>query len=273
MPSNREIAKNIGVFDSGIGGLTVVKELAKLLPKETIIYFGDTARVPYGNKSAATVTKYSFQNTRFLVEKDIKLMVVACNTATALSLGLLQESFPDLPIIGVIEPGVKAALKSSKNAKIGVIGTAATISSQAYNRALRQSERGVEVSVQACPLFVPLVEEGWVNKKVTKLIAEEYLAGMKRIGIDSLILGCTHYPLLKKIIGQVMGKKVKLIDSAQTVAQAVKNLLQEEKLAKTTGKGECIFFVSDVPEKFISVGQQLLGEKIQQATQIDIEKF
>ena len=272
MPS-KDIAKSIGVFDSGIGGLTVVKELAKLLPQETIIYFGDTARVPYGNKSAATVTKYSFQNTRFLLEQDIKLMVVACNTATALSLAQLKENFPDLPIIGVIEPGVRAALKATKTGKVGVIGTSATISSQAYNRGLKHFDGGVGISVQACPLFVPLVEEGWVNKKVTKLIADEYLAGMKRVGIDSLILGCTHYPLLKKVIGQVMGKKVKLIDSAQTVALAVKELLQKEKLAKTKGKGECIFYVSDVPEKFITIGQQLLGEKIQQATQIDIEKY
>lgn len=265
--------KNIGVFDSGVGGLTVVKELMKLLPRETIIYFGDTARVPYGNKSTATVTKYSLQNARFLLQQDIKLLVVACNTASALSLAALQESFPDLPIIGVIEPGVKAALKTTKSKKVGVVGTMATISSQAYNRLLTTKAHDVQVYGQACPLFVPLVEEGWVHKKVTSLITSEYLSGMKRLGIDTLILGCTHYPLLKKIIGQVMGKKVKLVDSAQEAAREVQQILESNDLAVTKGIGNCLFYVSDIPDKFIIVGQQLLGEKIQQATQVDIEKY
>jgi glutamate racemase len=265
--------KNIGVFDSGVGGLTVVKELMKLLPRETIIYFGDTARVPYGNKSAATVTKYSLQNARFLLQQDIKLLVVACNTASALSLAALQENFPGLPIIGVIEPGVNAALKTTKSKKVGVVGTMATISSQAYNRLLTAKSHDMQVYGQACPLFVPLVEEGWVHKKVTSLIAAEYLSGMKRLGIDTLILGCTHYPLLKKIIGQVMGKKVKLVDSAQEAAREVQQILESKDLAVTKGIGNCLFYVSDIPDKFITVGQQLLGEKIQQATQIDIEKY
>ncbi len=265
--------KNIGVFDSGVGGLTVVKELMKLLPRETIIYFGDTARVPYGNKSAATVTKYSLQNARFLLQQDIKLLVVACNTASALSLTALQESFPALPIIGVIEPGVNAALKATKSKKVGVAGTLATISSQAYNRLLTARAPDVQVYGQACPLFVPLVEEGWVHKKVTSLIAAEYFSGMKRLGIDTLILGCTHYPLLKRIIGQVMGKKVKLVDSAQEAALEVQQILENKEMAVTKGIGNCLFYVSDIPDKFIIVGQQLLGEKIQQATQIDIEKY
>ncbi|MDD5259568.1 MAG: glutamate racemase [bacterium] len=265
--------KNIGVFDSGVGGLTVVKELMKLLPRETIIYFGDTARVPYGNKSAATVTKYSLQNVRFLLQQDIKLLVVACNTASALSLAALQESFPALPIIGVIEPGVNAALKATKSKKVGVVGTMATISSQAYNRLLTTRARDVQVYGQACPLFVPLVEEGWIHKKVTSLVAAEYLSGMKRLGIDTLILGCTHYPLLKKIIGQVMGKKVTLVDSAQEAALEVQQILENKDMAVTKGIGNCLFYVSDIPDKFITVGQQLLGEKIQQATQIDIEKY
>ncbi len=265
--------KNIGVFDSGVGGLTVVKELMKLLPREMIIYFGDTARVPYGNKSTSTVTKYSLQNTRFLLQQDIKLLVVACNTASALSLTALHEKFPDLPIIGVIEPGVKAALAATKKKRVGVIGTVATISSQAYNRLLKAGAHDLQVYGQACPLFVPLVEEGWIHKKVTSLIAAEYLSGMKRVGIDTLILGCTHYPLLKKIIGQVMGKKVKLVDSAEAAAREVQQILMQKKLAVTKGVGNCLFYVSDIPDKFIAVGQQLLGEKIQQATQIDIEKY
>jgi glutamate racemase len=265
--------KNIGVFDSGVGGLTVVKELMKLLPRETIIYFGDTARVPYGNKSAVTVTKYSLQNARFLLQQDIKLLVVACNTASALSLTALQENFPELPVVGVIEPGVNAALNATKSRKVGVIGTMATISSQAYNRLLTTKSRDIQVYGQACPLFVPLVEEGWIHKKVTSLIVSEYLSGMKRLGIDTLILGCTHYPLLKKIIGQVMGKKVKLVDSAEAAAREVQQILERKKMAVTKGIGNCLFYVSDTPDKFITVGQQLLGEKIQQATQIDIEKY
>lgn len=267
------MAKNIGVFDSGVGGLTVVKELLKLLPRETIIYFGDTARVPYGNKSISTVTKFSLQNTRFLLQQDIKLLVVACNTASALSLTTLHENFPDLPIIGVIEPGVKAALAATKKKRVGVIGTVATISSQAYNRLLKARAYDLQVYGQACPLFVPLVEEGWSHKKVTSLIAAEYLSGLKRVGIDTLILGCTHYPLLKKIIGQEMGKKVKLVDSAREAAREVQHILEQKKLAANKGIGNCLFYVSDIPEKFITVGQQLLGEKIQQATQIDIEKY
>lgn len=264
--------KNIGVFDSGVGGLTVVKALVKYLPAETIIYFGDTARVPYGTKSAATVTKFSFQNTRFLLEQNIKLLVVACNTATALSLEALQKNFP-LPIIGVIEPGVKMALRSSSKKKIGVIGTTATIASQAYKRFLHKSDKDVVVCEQACPLFVPLVEEGWTVKQVTELIASEYLAGLKRVGIDTLILGCTHYPLLKEVIGKVMGAEVELIDSAEAVALEVKKILENKNLSDTNGKGGAFYFVSDTPEKFIGVGQHLVGEKIQQATQIDIEKY
>lgn len=264
--------KNIGVFDSGVGGLTVVKQLVKYLPRETIIYFGDTARVPYGTKSAATVTKFSFQNTRFLLEQSIKLLVVACNTATALSLEPLQENFP-LPIIGVIEPGVKVALKCSSKKKIGVIGTTATIASQAYKRYLHKSDEKVVVCEQACPLFVPLVEEGWTGKQVTELVASEYLAGMKRVGIDTLILGCTHYPLLKEVIGKVMGEEIELVDSAEAVALEVKRILEDRNLSNRNGQGGAFYFVSDAPEKFINVGRHLVGERIQQATQIDIEKY
>lgn len=264
--------KNIGVFDSGIGGLTVVKALLKHLPRETIVYFGDTARVPYGTKSAATILKFAFQNTRFLLEQNIKLLVVACNTATALSLEALKKEFP-LPIVGVIEPGVKAALTVSGKKRIGVIGTTATIASQAYERILHNNDGGVVVCEQACPLFVPLVEEGWIDKQVTEMVAAEYLAGMKRTGIDTLILGCTHYPLLKEIIGKVMGTSVKLIDSAETVALEAKRILEEKSLQRSAGKGEAFYFVSDAPEKFIQVGQNIIEEKILQATQIDIERY
>lgn len=264
--------QNIGVFDSGIGGLTVVKALLKHLPQETIVYFGDTARVPYGTKSAATVLKFAFQNTRFLLEQNIKLLIVACNTATALSLEALQKEF-SLPIVGVIEPGVKVALAVSGKKRIGVIGTTATITSQAYEKLLHTHDGGAVVCEQACPLFVPLVEEGWLDKQVTELVAAEYLAGMKRTGIDTLILGCTHYPLLKGIIGKVMGSNVALIDSAEAVALESKRILEEKSMQKANGKGEAFYFVSDAPEKFIQVGQNIIAEKILQATQIDIERY
>src|SRR5512145_1255809 len=227
--ANRDSA--IGVFDSGIGGLTVLHKIIEALPRENTIYLGDTARSPYGTKSVETVLRYSFENSEFLVEKDIKLLVVACNTSTAIALGRLRERFT-IPVIGVIEPGVRRAVQSTKNKKIGVIGTDATIQSGAYTRALKAADSTIEVYSRACPLFVPLVEEGWTDNAVVQLTVKNYLGSLKQSGIDTLILGCTHYPLLKKPIHGFMGKAMRLVDSAEEIAIEVAALLKRQSLAR-----------------------------------------
>jgi glutamate racemase len=204
----------IGVFDSGIGGLTVLHEIIKALPRENTVYLGDTARSPYGTKSVDTVLRYSFENSEFLLEKDVKIVVVACNTSTAIALEPLQAEL-GLPVVGVIGPGVRRALASTRNKKIGVIGTEATIQSGAYTRALKAADPSVEVYSRACPLFVPLVEEGWTDNQVVEMTVKAYLESLKQSGIDALILGCTHYPLLKKSICKFMGNGVRLVDSAE----------------------------------------------------------
>jgi glutamate racemase len=252
--------KGIGVFDSGLGGLTVVKELMKKLPFEDIIYFGDTARLPYGSKSPHIITQFSFENTEFLLKQNIKFLVVACNTASSFSLVQLERNF-DLPMVGVITPGASAAIKATVNKKIGVIGTSGTINSQSYVKALKKIDPAVKIFTQPCPLFVPLVEEGWINKEVTFEIAAEYLKELKKYNIDTLILGCTHYPLLKNIVARVMGPKVTLIDSAKATAETVKELLVKNKLtAKEATGGKHRFFVSDLSANFIKIGQRFLGQ-------------
>ncbi|OGW44298.1 MAG: glutamate racemase, partial [Nitrospirae bacterium RBG_16_43_11] len=198
----------IGVFDSGIGGLTVLKEIITVLPNEDTLYLGDTARLPYGTKSEETVVKYSIENTRFLLKYNIKLLVVACNTASAVSLSELRKQF-SIPIIGVVEAGARAASRATKNGKVGIIGTETTVSSGAYTKAIREINADIETFGQSCPLFVPLVEEGWIDDDVTLAVAERYLGGFKNKGIDTLVLGCTHYPLLKGIIQKVMGNDVR----------------------------------------------------------------
>jgi glutamate racemase len=248
----------IGVFDSGVGGLTVVDQLQAILPKETIVYFGDTARVPYGTKSKETVTKFSVENVEFLMKHDVKMIVVACNTVSSLSLDFLKRCFR-VPIIGVIEPGAKAALSITRNNKVGVIGTAATISSGAYERTIKKLNTQISCYCQSCSLFVPLVEEGWLDKDVTKEVAETYLAGLKKKGIDTLILGCTHYPLLKDVLNKVMGHKVVLIDSAKEVAKCTKEVLDVNGLLNnSTAKPKHKFFVSDEPDKFARSGAKFL---------------
>jgi glutamate racemase len=266
MPLNRD--NPIGVFDSGIGGLTVLQKIMQTLPRENTVYLGDTARSPYGTKSVETVLRFSFENTDFLLEKGVKLVVVACNTSTAVALESLRENI-SVPVVGVIEPGVRAALEKTKNKKVGVIGTEATIQSGAYTRSLKALDREIEVYSRACPLFVPLVEEGWVDNAVVKMTAESYLSSLKQSGIDTLILGCTHYPLLKKALQKFMGRRVQLVDSAEETAKSVQATLKQQSIARERGKGSHSFFVTDAPERFIKVGQHFLGEKVESAVRIE----
>ncbi len=258
----------IGVFDSGIGGLTVLQKIIELLPKENTIYLGDTARAPYGTKSVATVLRYSFENSEFLVEKGVKLLVVACNTSTAIALDRLRSSL-EVPVIGVIEPGATKALDVTKNKKIGVIGTEATIQSGAYTKALRAKDLKVEVYSRACPLFVPLVEEGWTDNAVVEMTVKVYLGSLKQSGIDTLILGCTHYPLLKKTVRKFLGDTVCLVDSAEEIAKEVGSVLKKDSLARKNGGGSHSFFVTDAPDRFVKVGQRFLGEKVESAVRIE----
>ncbi len=258
----------VGIFDSGVGGLTVMKEIIKLLPGENIIYFGDTARVPYGTRSSGTVTRYSMQNTEFLMSKGIKALVVACNTASSVSLPSLRDGFP-VPVIGVVEPGARAAAADMKSKKIAVIGTEATINSRSYEEAIKAIDGSVEVSGIACPLFVPLIEEGWLDGDIVKLTAEKYLSSLRYNGLDSIVLGCTHYPMIKDVIKNVTG--VSLIDSAVETAKEVKRVLEGKgMLRQSEEEGSREFFVTDFPEKFSRVGEKFLDHEINNITKIDL---
>jgi len=257
--------KPIGIFDSGVGGLTVVKQIFKKLPHEEIVYLGDTARVPYGTKSPETIKKFSIENADFLLRFKVKLIVVACNTASSTSMDELIRHV-NVPVIGVIKPGAKKAVTVTRNNKIGVIGTYTTIKSRAYVREIKNISSKIDVASKPCPLFVPLVEEGWLREKATFAIAEKYLAFFRRKGIDTLVLGCTHYPLLKQVIGKVMGKKVKIIDSASSVADEVHTILMSMgELSDNKRKPRHKFFVTDAVEHFVRVGEKFLGTKIQRA--------
>lgn len=252
----------IGVFDSGVGGLTVVKALAHELPHEHLIYFGDTARVPYGTKSAETIIRYSVENSIFLLNHKVKCIVIACNTASAYALEHLQHLFK-VPVIGVITPGVEAALAVSKNRKIGVIGTSATIHSNVYKQEIQKRDPHTTVISLACPLFVPLVEEGYLGHAATQLLTREYLEPIKESGIDTLILGCTHYPLLKEQIQEVLGSKIHIVDSAQACAKAVAKVLSEKELhGNQQQPGISKFFVSDDPSKFEAMAIKFLGSPL-----------
>ena len=251
----------IGVFDSGIGGLTVLKELLARLPGESFLYFGDTARVPYGTKSPETILRFSRENVTFLLDSKVKLIVVACNTASAEAVPRLQREFR-IPIVGVIEPGVRAAVDASKNSRIGVIGTAGTIRSEAYQHGIKRLAKKAEVVARACPLFVPLVEEGWVDTQVTEMVAEAYLGDFRDRDIDVLVLGCTHYPLLHGVIAKVMGDGVTLVDSAVETTSEVERVLEAENLRKKNGKTEFTVYLSDIAPDFKRVGERILGRKI-----------
>lgn len=254
----------IGIFDSGVGGLTVVKEIKKLLPNENIVYFGDTARVPYGTKSKATIIKFSIENVHFLLKFNVKLIVIACNTASSFSLESLKRFFK-VPIIGVIKPGAFGAARITANNRIGVIGTRGTIASNSYEKEIKRINPKVQVFSAACPLFVPLVEEGILKNDIAYKIAEGYLRDLKKKNIDTLILGCTHYPLLKNIIKDIMGNNVSLVDSASEAAKDTRELLLENDVLrkKTSEKPKMRFFVSDEPEKFADLGKKFLGYKLE----------
>lgn len=248
----------IGIFDSGVGGLTVLHEVMARLPFEDLIYFGDTARVPYGIKSAETVTRYSMEIADFLLAQKIKMLIVACNTASSVALPDLAARC-DIPVIGVLVPGAKAAVKYSAVRKIGVIGTEATIASHAYVRAIQEIDAGVEVFTRACPLFVPLAEEGWAGHRLTILVAMEYLKDLQKTGIDTLVLGCTHYPILKSAIQEVMGEGVRLVDSAEETAREVERMLVSDGCLRI-GNPDPVrnFYVTDSPDRFRKVGECFL---------------
>ena len=254
--------KPIGVFDSGIGGLTVVSALRELLPNESICYLGDTARVPYGGKSAATVERYSLEITAMLLAQDCKTIVVACNTASALALATLESSTP-VPVVGVIQPGAAAAVAATRNGHIGVIGTRATIRSGAYERALLALDPTVRITARACPLFVPLIEEGWLEGEVTDRIVRQYLTPLVEQGVDTLVLGCTHYPLLRGAIRRFLGGSVQLVDSAQNCARAVREQLEKEQLrAADEIPGVLAVALTDPPDVFFEVARRSLQLEI-----------
>lgn len=262
----------IGVFDSGIGGLTAVKELFRQLPDESVLYFGDTARLPYGNKSGETVTRFALEISQFLVRKNVKCIVVACATASSHALGALRARH-DLPVVGAIEPAARAAVAASPGGRIGVIGTLATVGSGAYAQAIETLVPGAQVISRACPLFVPLVEEGWLDHDVTRLVANEYLVELRNAGLESLILGCTHYPLLAPLLARHMGPSVRLIDSGAEAARATAQLLaQRGQLAPATSKGpQHHFFLSDEPRRrsFARVAEGFLGRPLPHVTIVD----
>jgi len=261
----------IGIFDSGVGGLTVLRELTKTLPQEDTIYFGDTARVPYGTKSPDTVIRYSQEIAAFLTKQDIKLLVVACNTASAVVLPTLRRSL-SIPVVGVIEPGAKRAVEVTRSGVIGVIGTSGTIRSSAYSRAIKRLNPNISVLARPCPLFVPLAEEGWTDNEIARMTAHLYLDELRQADVDTLVLGCTHYPLLKKTIADVIGPNVTLVDSAEETARTVATILQEKKLLRPHAEqGNHHYYVTDVPAGFIRVGNRFLGGKLGDVYQISLD--
>lgn len=265
----------IGVFDSGVGGLTVAREIMRNLPSEKIVYFGDTARVPYGSKSRETIIRYSRQIIRFLREQQVKAIVIACNTASAFALDAVRNDL-EIPALGVIEPGAVVAAKETKNKRVGVIGTIGTVGSGIHEDYLRKLDPEITVLGKACPLFVPLVEEGWLHDPVTFEVARRYLRELQEREIDTLILGCTHYPLIRSTIGEVMGEDVRLVNPAYETALELKRLLTEKDLL-STGKEEeefpYRFYVSDLAEKFKSFANSILPYDVEMTQKIDIEKY
>ena len=265
----------IGVFDSGLGGLTVFKEIIEQLPNESAIYFGDSGRAPYGTKSRETVIKYTLQDIRFLMNHDIKMMVIACNTMSAHSYEFVKKSL-DIPIIEVIGAGAATAVVETKNKKLGIIGTSATINSGAYQKAINRLDHNIEIIQRACPLFVPLVEEGqeWWENDIALRIAQEYLNPLKETGVDTLVLGCTHYPLLQKTISKVMGENVKLVSSATEVARVVKKTILDNNMQRDTRhKAVYRYYTSDSVEKFEPLCSAILGRNVNSAEKVDIEKY
>ena len=264
--------KYIGVFDSGLGGLTCVKELMEILPDEPIVYFGDTGRVPYGSKSNETIIKYVKSDIKFLQNFDLKMIVVACGTASAIALPQIENELT-IPTFGVVESASYASVLATKNQKIGIIGTAGSIRSGAYEKRIKEINPEIKTTAVACPLFVPLVEEGYTKGEVVRLVAQEYLSKIKSAGVDTLILGCTHYPLLKEVIGEIMGAGVTLIDPGKVTADYVKGYLDEHGL-RASGNGEYKFFVSDYPDNFKKLASDFLQRALDsEIEKIDIEKY
>ena len=269
MPATSD-PRPIGVFDSGLGGLTAVREIFRQLPQESVIYFGDTARLPYGNKSRETVTRFSLEITSFLVRRNVKCVVVACNTASSHALEALKARW-EVPVIGVIEPAARAAVAVSPHGRIGVVGTLATVGSQAYAQELTRLAAGSAVLQRACPLFVPLVEEGWLDHPVTRMVADEYLAELKEANLESLILGCTHYPLLAPMLADIMGPAVTLIDSGAEAARATAAILAERGQLADGKAAKHQFFLSDEPRRrsFARVAESFLARPLPNVTVVD----
>ena len=266
----------IGVSDSGVGGLTVAREIMRQIPNERIVYFGDTARVPYGSKSKDNIIKFSRQIIRFLQTENVKAIVIACNTASALALDEMQQEF-DLPILGVVKPGAKVAVETTANKRIGLIGTEANIRSGVYTRYIKSLDDEAKVFEKACPLFVPLVEEGWLHDDITLQVASRYLEELKEKDIDTLIMGCTHYPLIRSTIRKVMGDKVNLVNPAYETAIELKNLLERDNLANKcdvdSPSSMYRFYVSDAEEKFKLFANSILPFDITMTKQINIENY
>ena len=263
----------IGVFDSGVGGLTVAREIMRQLPEENVVYFGDTARVPYGSKSKNNIIRFSRQIIHFLRTKKVKAIVIACNTASALALDTVQKEF-DIPIIGVIIPGARAAVSETRNGKIGVLGTEATIKSETYTKVIRSLKADAEVVGKPCPLFVPLVEEGFAKHRITEEVIDIYLADMKKTDIDTMILGCTHYPLLRSRIMEYFGEKVHIVNPAYETAMDLKAILKERNIANHSGEpGTYDFYVSDAAEKFTRFADSILPYDVTKTKQINIEEY
>lgn len=261
----------IGVFDSGVGGLTVAKEVMKQLTNESIVYFGDTARVPYGSKSKETIIKFSNQIVRFLKTKDVKAIVIACGTASAMALNEVRKNF-DIPIIGVVEPGANMASKTTINNRVGIIGTESTIASRTYEQLIKKHNKEVSVYGVPCPLFVPLVEEGWINDAVTKEVAKRYLSKF-HVDIDTLVLGCTHYPLLTTVIGEILGESVTLVNPAYETAKVLRSLLRDQNIASHNKQPVYEFYVSDRANKFEVFAKGILKELMLPVKQINIEEY
>ena len=259
----------IGVFDSGIGGLTVVRALIERMPFENIIYFGDTARVPYGLKSVETISRYATQITEFLLHQKVKLLIVACNTMSSVAYQAIEDLSP-VPVLDVVDAGARSAVAVTQNKYVGVIGTPATINSNAYQKAINKYDPGIRIFSQPCPLFVPLAEEGWFDHQVTRLTAQEYLKPVMAQNIDTLVLGCTHYPLLKPLLQEILRDQIRLVDSAQAITEQTRELLNKDSLWNEQKPPEYRFYVTDVPIRFQGVGERFLGRKL---TNVNVVKW
>ncbi len=273
MLDNNERNRPIGIFDSGVGGLTVMAEVIRHLPNENIVYFGDVGRCPYGGLSKETIVQFARQDIEFLLEHNVKYIIAACNSVSAVALDTVKKEF-DINILGVISPGAKAATDYTKNKRVGVIGTVATIGSNSYGKEIQRLNNDIKLFSLACPLFVPLAEEGYMDKEATRLIAHDYLKTLIDVDIDTLVLGCTHYPLLKNVIAGVMGDKVKLVDSAEETARQLTRVLEKNGINKQgTDEVTHKLYVSDMPDRFSDLVHKFLGSRINNITRVDITRY